>query len=174
MNATLQLPTKNDLLKWNRVPEGKPAWLTYSQYRELRHLFEATSAHSEDELHAGSALAKLQDFLLNVAKLNVPDDDQAIHFNAFVILRRGYRAEEITEQEYRGLAQLMEQAEQPDAHDMELHEIGTHRALYDYISQQLGLFVEPGRGPVWHRAKRLMEAYEKSKADQTNHQAAQT
>lgn len=163
MSATLQLPTKNDLLKWNRVPDGKPAWLTYSQHRELKRLFESVNPDSDNALHTTAAFAKLQDFLLNVANVDVPDDDRAIHFNAFILLRRGYRVEAITEREYHRLSQLMEQAEQPDADDMKLHEAGTHRALYEYIKRQLGLDVEAGRGPAWYRAKRLMETYEESK-----------
>jgi len=85
---------------------------------------------------------------------------EAIHFNAFVLIRRGYKVEEITEKEYTDLLRLMNGIEQPDPDDMELHEFGGHRNLYDYLTTNLGVSVQKGRGPVWTRARRLVEGYE--------------
>ncbi|HNB54440.1 MAG TPA: hypothetical protein PK530_21010 [Anaerolineales bacterium] len=65
--------------------------------------------------------------------------------------------EEITEKEYQDLLRLMDDLEQPDPDDMELHEAGGHRNLYNYLTTQMGISVPKGRGPVWYRAKRLLE-----------------
>lgn len=143
------------LLQLNVVPEGKTAWLTFDQYQELKNLFEAVSPFSPE---IDTAAFRLHRFLTEVARLDVPVNVEAIHFNAFVLLRRGYKVEEITEKEHQDLLRLMDDLEQPDPDDMELHEVGGHRNLYNYLTIQMGISVPKGRGPVWFRAKRLVEA----------------
>jgi hypothetical protein len=92
-----------------------------------------------------------------------------IHFNAFVLIQRGYKVEEITPTEYYdALHRLMYGTEQLDTEDMTLHETGSHRALYDYLRKGSGVSVEAGRGLAWHRAKRLMEAFEQRQPLQQN------
>lgn len=145
------------LLQLNVVPEGKKAWLTYDQHTELKHLFESGSPFS---LAMDAAAFRLHRFLTGIAGLDVPVNVEAIHFNTFVLLQRGYKVEGITEKEYQDLLRLMEGLEQPDPDDMELYEMGGHRTLYNYLTIQLGISVQPGRGPVWYRAKGLVEAYE--------------
>jgi hypothetical protein len=71
----------------------------------------------------------------------------------------GAKVEEITETEYLGLIRLMDGLEQPDRHDMDLYDTGGHRDLYNYLTRQMGLAVEAGRGPVWYRAQSLIESY---------------
>jgi len=143
-------------LQLNVVPEGKKAWLSYDQYQELKRLFEAVSPFSQE---MDVSAFRLHEFLTNVAGLDVTMNVEAVHFNAFVLIRRGYKREEITEKEYQDLLRLLNDLEQPDPDDMDLHEMGGHRGLYNYLTTQLGISVQPGRGPVWHRAKRLVEAY---------------
>lgn len=109
--------------------------------------------------YSEAALIQLHQFLHEVAGLKIQAQTPAVHYNAFVLLRRGYKVEEITENEYLALARLMVGIEQPDIQDDVLHETGSHRAVYKYLTRKLGLDVEKGRGPAWHRAKRLMEAY---------------
>jgi hypothetical protein len=99
-------------------------------------------------------------FLNEVAQVTVPFDPVAIHFNAFVLIRRGYAIEEISRQEYESLKRLMDGIEQPDEEDVTLHESGSHRALYEFLRRAMGLSVRAGRGPAWHRADRLMKAFE--------------
>ncbi len=65
--------------------------------------------------------------------------------------------EEITPQEYADLVRLLDGLEQPAQTDMELYEFGGHRDLYNYLTRQMGLSVEAGRGPVWYRARALVE-----------------
>lgn len=144
------------LLQLNVVPEGKTAWLSYDQYQELKRLFEAVAPFSQE---MDAVAFRLHAFLTNVARLDVPMNVETLHFNAFVLLRRGYKAEEITEKEHLALLQLMDGLEQPDPDDMDLHEMGGHRALFNYLTKEMGLSVQPGRGPVWYRAKRLVEAF---------------
>lgn len=144
------------LLQLNVVPEGKTAWLTFDQFQELKNLFEAVSPFLPE---MDTAAFRLHRFLTVVARLDVPVNVEAIHFNAFVLIRRGYKVEEITEKEYQDLLRLMDGLEQPEPDDMELHEVGGHRALYNYLTTQMGISVSKGRGPVWYRAKRLMECY---------------
>ena len=51
----------------------------------------------------------------------------------------------------------MNGVEQPEKDDMVLHDYGPHRDIYNYLVKELGLKVQPERGPVWYRAKRLLE-----------------
>lgn len=151
---------RQELLQLNAVPEGKVAWLSYDQHIELRRLFEALPSPTLQTIEGEMAYARMHHFLNDVAQVQVPDDKAAIHFNAFVLIRRGYKVEEISRQEYELLQRLMDGIEQPDEDDMVLHETGSHRALYEYLRREMGLPVQAGRGPAWHRAKRLIEAYE--------------
>ena len=131
------------------IPEGKPAWLNYDQYQRLKILFEATSP---------TDFAKLYHFLRKVAKVDLPADYEIIHFNAFVLLRRGYQVEEITPQEYADLVAILAETSPADPDDLALYEAGQHRALYNYLTKKMGLSVIAGRGPVWERAKALIQA----------------
>jgi len=142
----------------NRVKDG-PAWLSYTHYRKLVASFEAVSV-PDDEPMTPEYLA-LHEFLVDVAKLtDLPSTKRHTHFNAWALMRRGYKPEELTETEYKGLKALFEIAQPADEDDLELHEEGTHRAIYAYLTKAIGLDVVAGRGPVWHRARKLIEAYE--------------
>ena len=148
---------KQDFLKLNAVPEGKEAWLSYENYLELERLFEAVDLPGQGDLDDN--YAALYDFLVRVAGLELPRSQAAIHANAFTLLRRGYKVEEINKTEYQNLVRLLDGLEQPAKTDMELYDFGGHRDLYNYLTQQMGLFVPPGRGPVWYRATALIEKY---------------
>lgn len=151
---------KERLNQLNVIPEGKEAWLSYDQYETLRDLFESISLPSDETGIQDSRYLKLYDFLTQVARLNVPMNEAALHFNAFVLLRRGYKPEEITSDEYERLAQLMSESKPADVDDLVLYDFGGHRALYDFLTQGMGLSVKRGRGPVWHRGRDLMRYYE--------------
>ena len=151
------MKNKQDFLELNVVPEGKAAWLNYEEYRELERLFEAVDVPGPGKLDA--PYTALYDFLGRTADLTLPRDKAAIHFNAFTLLRRGYKIEEITEREYQDLVRLMDGLEQPHKTDMELHDTGGHRDLYNYLTRTMGLSVQAGRGPVWYRAQALIEKY---------------
>ncbi len=148
---------KQDLLRLNVVPDGKAAWLSYEDYLELEQLFEAVELPGQNE--TDDRYVALYDFLVKVAGLDVPNSQATIHANAFTLLRRGYRVEEISPTEYQNLVSLLDGLEQPAKTDMDLYEFGDHRALYNYLTKQMGLFVPPGRGPVWYRANTLIEKY---------------
>lgn len=150
---------KQELLKLNVVPEGKEPWLDYEAYLKLGQLFEAINP--PDQNFIDSNYATLYHFLVTVAGLELPLETASIHFNAFTLLRRGYKVEEITEREYKDLVRLMADLEQPDKNDMALYETGGHRDLYTYLTRMMGLFVQPGRGPAWYRAQALIESYER-------------
>jgi len=152
---------KEALLKFNRVPDGKPPWLSYKAFRKLQRLFEKLAPPEESKALEEEDYIRLHDFLSEVAGIKLPESQEAVHMNAFVLIRRGYQVEEITETEYARLTQLLEGTEEVYPDDLELHDFGNHRALYTYLSEGLGVFVEPGRGPVWHRARQLIEHYEK-------------
>lgn len=149
---------KQDFLKLNVVPDGKAAWLSYENYVKLSQLFDGVNP--PDQSVIDDNYAALYRFLVTVAGLKLPMDTASIHFNAFALLRRGYQVEEITEAEYLGLIGLMDGLEQPDKNDMELYDTGGHRDLYNYLTRQMGLSVEAGRGPVWYRAQALIEKYQ--------------
>jgi len=70
------------------------------------------------------------------------------------------KVESITDQEYHHLIQLMEGLNRPTQDDFDLYETGGHRELYDYLTKTMGLSVQKGRGPAWHRAQALIEKYE--------------
>ncbi|MCB0174930.1 MAG: hypothetical protein KDJ97_30755 [Anaerolineae bacterium] len=151
---------KSELLQLNVIPEGKAAWLSYEQYLELKRLFEAVPLPSAEETTDNLAYLALHRFLSEIAGLQLAPDEAAIHFNAFALIRRGYKIEAITLEEYKQLRRLMAGLEQPDIDDVDLYETGGHHALYDYLTRGMGLTVQPGRGPAWHRAKVLIEKYE--------------
>lgn len=137
------------------VPDGKLAWLSYKQYRRLQKLFDAVDIPTTDPT-LDSSYATLHYFLSVEAGLDIPPTQSHIHYNAFALMRRGYIKEELTATEYTQLRRLFDQATETDIDDMDLHAEGNHRALYNFLTRGLGLFVEAGRGPVWHRAKALL------------------
>lgn len=155
---------KEALLQLNMLPEGKAAWLSYDNYLTLKTLFEAVPLPSDEETIPAGSYLDLHRFLTQVARLPLPLDEKTIHFNAFALIRRGYKIEAITEKEYEQLRHLMNGLEEPSPDDLDLYESGGHRALYDYLTKEMGLSVKPGRGPVWHRAKALIERYETKEA----------
>jgi len=91
-------------------------------------------------------------------------NEAALHFNAFALIRRGYKVEEITAEEYEQLSTLLADVEQADIDDIELNDFGGHRDLYQMLTSKMGLSVKQGRGPVWHRARDLVERYEKNRS----------
>jgi hypothetical protein len=160
------MKSKDALQKLNCIPEGKPAWLDYKAYRRLKALFETLEPPTDSAGLNTEAYLRLHDFLLDAAGIEVPSAQDAVHYNAFVLLRRGYRTEEITENEYRQLSHLMKGTEPADPDDMDLHDFGNHRQLYDYLTEGLGVFVEAGRGPVWHRSQKLLEHHTSTQKEQ--------
>ena len=68
--------------------------------------------------------------------------------------------ENITQAEYEHLLTLMDGLEKPSIDDMDLYDTGGHRDLYSYLTKGMGLSVQPGRGPAWHRAEALIKKYE--------------
>ena len=142
---------KTELLQLNVIPEGKAAWLSYEQYLRLKQLFETVSLPSLEDTTDDLAYLALYHFLTEVAGLELPRNEASIHFNGFALLRRGYKGETITLDEYEQLRRLMIGLEQPSMDDFD---------LYDYIIREMGLTVQRGRGPAWYRAKVLVEKYE--------------
>jgi hypothetical protein len=155
---------KSVLHQLNVIPEGMAPWLTYDQYLRLKKLFEVTPFPVDGDKTDRPAYLDLYDFLTEMAGVTLPCAEAAIHYNAFVLIRRGYQVETITPDEYDQLRHLMVDLEVPDPDDFDLYETGGHRALYNYLTQGLGLSVQAGRGPVWQRANDLRRRYE---ADQT-------
>jgi hypothetical protein len=151
---------KEEILQFNVIPEGKEAWLSYDHYQELKQIFEKVKLPANDKGIMDKAYFQLYDFLTNTAKLQVPKNEFALHFNAFALIRRGSKIEEITDEEYNQLLQLLAEVDQADIADMALAEFGGHRNLYSYLTKKMGLSVKQGRGPVWHRAKALVDKYE--------------
>ncbi len=152
---------REDILKLNVIPDGKEAWLSHDHYQELKTLFEMVNTPSNDKNIVDSQYFQLHHFLTSIAKLHVPLNEFAIHFNAFALIRRGYQIEDITTEEYDQLLDLMDGIEQAHIDDMALYEFGGHRDLYNFLTKRMGLSVQKGRGPVWHRAKSLIDKYRK-------------
>lgn len=151
---------KAEVLQLNVIPEGKEAWLSYDQYLELKRLFEAVPLPATEGTTDNLRYIDLYRFLTEIAGLELPCNEASIHFNAFALIRRGYQVETITTEEYQQLCQLMQGLEQPGIDDSDLYSTGGHRELYNYLTQEMGLAVQQGRGPAWHRAKALIEKYE--------------
>ena len=78
--------------------------MSYSDYLELDALFQAVGMPLSDDESIRPVFANLHDFLAHTAKLAVPKSEAAIHFNAFVLLRRGYKVEELTGAEHQKLS----------------------------------------------------------------------
>ncbi len=151
---------KKEILRLNAIPDGKDPWLSYDHYQKLKQIFESVKLPSNNKIIIDRQYFQLYGFLTNTAKLQVPMNQFAVHFNAFALIRRGYKIEEITYEEYNQLLQLMDALNPADIEDMELHEFGGHRNLYNYLTKKMGFSVKKGRGPVWHRAKSLIDKYE--------------
>lgn len=150
---------REDILKLNVIPDGKAAWLSYDRYQELKNLFETVNTPASDKDIVDNQYLQLHHFLINIAKLPVPLNEFALHFNAFALLRRGYQIEEVTEEEYNQLLRLMDGVEEAHIDDMALYEFGGHRELYNFLTKRMGLSVKKGRGPVWYRAKALIDKH---------------
>jgi len=150
---------RHDVLQLNVIPDGKEAWLTYEQYLRLKQLFETLPLPDATETTTNPHYLQLHQFLSSVAQLDLPLNEAAIHFNAFALIRRGYNVESITPTEYERLRQLLAGLEQPAPDDTDLFDTGGHRVLYDYLTREMGLPVQKGRGPAWHRANDLLNAY---------------
>lgn len=151
---------KAEILQLNVIPDGKLAWLSYDHHLELKRLFESVALPGSNEaITANPAYLALYNFLTETAGLELPKSEAAIHFNAFALIRRGYEVEPITAEEYSHLVRLMEGLEQPAIDDIDLHDTGGHRDLYTFLTRGMGLSVQPGRGPAWHRAKTLIDKY---------------
>ena len=148
----MDAPTGNKVLEMNVVPDGVEAWLSYSEYRQLQKRLGAISG---DDPGAYAALAH---FLIETGKLplDMAASDEMIRINAYTLLKRGYKIEPLGRADYATLKELFLKAEPADVQDMDLHETGSHRALFEMLTRKLGLDVEAGRGPVWHRSKRLL------------------
>ncbi len=158
---------KAEVLQLNVLPEGKEPWLSYDNYQELRRLFETMPLPSNESAAAGSQYIYLYRFLTKVAGLELPINEAAIHFNAFALIRRGYNVEEITQEECEHLLRLMDGLEQPEAGDTDLYDTGGHRELYNYLTKGMGLSVQKGRGPAWHRANALIKKYKAGSLQRT-------
>lgn len=158
---------KAALLELNRVPAGVPAWLDYKAFRTLQTLFEGLPAPSETDGLGEEGYLRLHDFLVEIAGLAVPETQASVHLNAFTLIRRGYRAEELTKAEFKGLQELLEGTEAPDPDDLERAEFGAQRALSAFLTAELNVYVEPGRGPVWQRANELVRQHELRRANRS-------
>ena len=145
-------------------PDGAPTWLGYRAFRRLQHLFENLTPPAGIDGLGDVDYFHLYVFLADVARIEVPQSQAAVHQSAAGLIRCGYRAEEMTESEYERLLVLLACAEAADQDDMVLHDFGPHRGLYAYLTEGLGLYVEPGRGPVWSRAKELVRQHERRRA----------
>lgn len=156
---------KETILQLNVIPEGQQAWLTYDQYQQLKTIFESLPLPVDETGISHNRYFTLSDLLTNIAQLSVPMNEAALHLNAFTLIRRGYAIEEITAAEYAQLVDLMAHTDQADIDDMALYETGPHRDLYTFLTRKLGLSVKPGRGPVWHRAKALLDHHQASLAE---------
>lgn len=152
--------TDETLGQCNHVPEGVASWLTDAQHQTLKRLFEAAPPPQAEMTADCGPYHDLHRFLSETAGLTLPLDEAAIHYTAFVLIRRGYQAELIMADEYERLCRLMEGLAVPDPGDMDLHERGGYRALYDYLATGLGISVLPGRGAVWQGAADLVRRYE--------------
>ena len=63
----------------------------------------------------------------------------------------------ITVDEYIKLETLFHECDFVEKDDTELHEVGAHRELFDYLRHDLGFAVEMGRGPAYHFAAELLK-----------------
>ena len=145
-------------------PDGVPAWLDYKAFRRLQVLFEMLAPPEETDGLGDADYFHMYVFLADIAGIEVPESQEAVHLNAFTLIRRGYKAEEVTGPEYERLRELLEGTEEADPDDLALHDFGNHRALHTYLTEGLGLYVEPGRGPVWGRAQELVRQHEQRRA----------
>jgi hypothetical protein len=105
--------------------------LKYTEYRKLQSAFEKFTPENESE--------------------------QIIHRFVWDVLRQGYEVEELTKGETHKLFAKTAACEPVEFSDEIMHGFGPHRELYDFITSELNLTVEPKRGHVYRRATLLLE-----------------
>ncbi len=88
--------------------------------------------------------------------------ENTIHRFVWDILRQNYKQEELLENERMELQKLFDACSPVSYSDDVLHEYGTHRELYDYITKKLRLDCVATRGKTYRRAKLLLEANEEN------------
>jgi len=71
---------------------------------------------------------------------------------------------EITPGERQRLGELLAAADYAHPDDPELFETGPHRALFNYLHQQMGIDVVAGRGPVYAKARELVGHFDETLA----------
>jgi len=126
--------------------------LSFEAYRRLSDLIGFLS--NENPFTFG----RLFEFITGAGGRALDDnvDNDTIRVAAYDLMARGYQVETLMRDEYEGLRDLYLVAEPASADDMELHDEGTHRAMYNFITRTLGLSVPAGRGPVYRRANKLL------------------
>ncbi len=82
---------KQHILSLKVIPDGQAPWLSYDHYLELKRLFESVALPSSDSHVVDSQYMQLYHFLTQIAGLQVPMNEAAIHFNTFALIRRGYQ-----------------------------------------------------------------------------------
>jgi hypothetical protein len=120
---------KLDFLQHNVLPEGKEPWLSYVDYQKLKSLFEAVPLPASEGTSVGSQYVYLHRFLTEVGSLEIPQNEAFIHCNAFALIRREYKVETITQQEYEHLRRLIDGLEESTEDNIDLYETGAHRGL---------------------------------------------
>ena len=58
--------------------------------------------------------------------------------------------------EYKMLSAIFDECDYAHPDDMQLFESGNHRHMYNYLCS-VGVYVTPGRGPVYHAAAELLK-----------------
>lgn len=123
------------------VPDGRPAWVHYLDYQAIGQAFDDLTP---DTVPDAVALVR------RAAGIELPHDFDAVHFNLWALLRRGYWTPELTNAQQETLARLFALTNPTDEDDdTPLAPEGSHRALHTFLTRELGERIPQTRGATY-------------------------
>jgi len=123
------------------VPDGRPAWVHYLDYRALQRAFESLTPQN-----TGEAIALVR----KCAGIDLPNDLGVVQFNLWTLLRRGYYVPSLTSAQLSTLTRILSlTVETDEGDDLAIGPAGSHRALYTFLTRELGEHIPETRGAVY-------------------------
>jgi len=123
------------------VPDGRPAWVHYLDYCELRRTFDSLAP---DNVGDAVELVSLR------AGVKLPNDFDTVQFNLWVLIRRGYCVPKLAPTQLASLTRIMSLTAPTDEDDDTLIAAeGSHRALYTFLTRELGERIPETRGAAY-------------------------
>ena len=123
------------------IPDGRPAWVHYLDYRAIQRAFDDLTPANVDTA---------VELVRKGAGIELPNDFDTVQFNLWALLRRGYHVLELTHAQGDTLARILSLTTATDKDDdTPLAPEGSHRALHTFLTRELGERIPQTRGAVY-------------------------